>query len=380
MPAVEAKRDWKVGVRAEAYYDNNVSRSSKAVAVTRSLSEDDYVFVPGVTLSFVQPLGRNAAFIDASGGYTFHRYNSELDRQRAKVSGGFAAVLGPCRQVTFGGYDAAQSDLATLDARTSSNLRKTQTIGAGLECQRSQGPGGSIVVQRADSKNSADTVKESDTTTEAATLSIAYSQATLGTISVGASYSQSEFPNRIIPGRPVGDGFFTQSYFLGYRREFGSRLTLSGQGGLSHLKREFAPPGVEQSINTSSYGLDVLYGLGQRIDIEVHASRQLMPSQQVGKTHDKRTSVSGDVSYRAGTRITVTTGVAWQDIESNVDTASALLAVSSAEVRSVYGTLAFRPNELMSFQLNIRYEDRDANLPQFTYTATRVGLSAQTNF
>ena len=34
MPTVEAKRDWKIGVRAETYYDNNISRSNKSVAIS----------------------------------------------------------------------------------------------------------------------------------------------------------------------------------------------------------------------------------------------------------------------------------------------------------------------------------------------------------
>lgn len=379
MPTVEAKRDWQIGVRAEAYYDNNLSRSNKAIADTRDIVPEDYVVVPSATISLVQPFGRQAAFLKGDAGYTFHRYNTQMNRRRGKVNGGFAAVLGPCRQVTFGGYEAAQSDLANLDIGTSSNLRKTSIVGAGLQCARGVGPGGSVTVQRADVKNSAQSVRESDTTTESMSTSLVYARPSLGSFTAGFSYSNTEFPNRIIPGRPVGDGFFSQAYFLGYSRQFGSRLSVSGQGGISHVKREFAPAGVDQSFSAKNYALDVIYGFGERIDLELHAAQAITPSQQVGKTFDKQTSANASIRYQAQ-RFTFSTGYSWQNIDSNVDTAASLLVVTNAEVNAVFGTVSFAPNDKMSLQLNVRYEDRQANLPQFTYTATRIGLSAQASF
>lgn len=380
MPAIKPVREWKVGVRADAFYDSNIARASKALATAQGLEREDYVFTPAATVALVQPFGRQALFLNGDAGYSFYRNNSELSRRRAKLQGGLAAVFGPCRQVTFGGYEAAQSDLASLDATTTENLRQTKSVALGLTCARAVGPGLQMMVQRADTKNSAVRIKESDATTETATLGITYGRPSLGIFTVGANYSSTEFPNRIISGRPVGDGFFVQSYQLGYQREFGSRLSLSAGGGVSHVKREFAPPGVDQSFNSATYSLDVIYGLGTRIDLEVRAARAVTPSQQVGKTFDKRTSADGIIRYRAGNRLSFAGGYSRQDIDSNVDTASQLVAVTSAQVDAVYATVDFKPNETLSLGLEVRHEQRDANLPQFTYTATRLGVRAQASF
>jgi len=380
LPNVQGKREMKFGARVASYYDNNISRSSSTLSSLRNLSRDDYVLTPSVTASIVQPFGRQIAFLKGDVGYSFYRYNSQLDRRRASVSGGVAGMLGPCRPIAFGSYDASQSDLANLDIATTSNLRQQVSVGVGATCARSVGPGASFMVQRADAKNSAAVIKESDATTELASIQLLFSRPSLGTFAAGFNYSGTEYPNRINPGRPVGDGFFTQSYFIGYNRKFGSRLKVSAQGGVTHVKREFSPPGVDQSFNSASYNGDLTYGFGERIEFSATASRAVTPSMQVGKTFDKSTQATAVIRYKAGERLALETGYNWQKTDANADTAAALLVVTNAETNAVFGSVSFSPNDRMSFGLNVRYEEREANLSQFTYTATRVGVSAQTSF
>lgn len=380
MPAIGAKREWTVGARVAGYYDNNVPRSNKDFPQRRPLSREDFVVTPSLTVAVVQPFGRQSLFLNGDAGYTFYRRNSELDRRRATMTGGVASILGPCRQITYGTYDAGQSDLNQLDATTSSNLRETVTVSAGLQCARPLGPGASIMVQRADTKNSARVLRESDATTESAFASISYSRPSLGTFNVGAAYTNTEFPNRINPGRPVGDGFFSQVYNVGYSRAFSSRLSVNGSVGISHVKREFAPPGVSQTFNSTAYNADIVYGLGQRIDFEVRASRAVSPSQQVGKAYDLRTSAEALVRFDPSSRLSFSTGYSWQEVDSNVDTAAALLVVTNSKVDAIFGSVTFKPNNILSLTLDARYEEREANLPEFTYSATRVGVRAQANF
>lgn len=381
MPTAPAgQRVWRVGVRVEGAYDSNISRTSEDVTNVRQLTKDDYILTPNVTAAISQPFGRQVAFLSGDVGYAFYRKNSELDRRRASVNGGVAGILGPCRPMVFGGYDAAQSDLANLNVGTTKNLAEQTRIGVGASCSRGIGPGASFTLQRSETNNSDATVRESNATTEIGTLQLIFARPTLGTFSAGFTHSSTEFPNRINPGRPVGDGFFTQSYFVGYTRNFGSRLKFAGQGGVTHLKREFAPPGVDQSMNSYTYSADVTYGLGDRIEFSASGSRAITPSIAVGKTFDKSTRLGVAASYRAGQRIRLETGYTWQEIDSNVDTAAALLVVTNSQIHTVSGKVAFNANERLSLSLDVRYEDREANLPQFTYNAARIGITAQTSF
>lgn len=380
MPEIGTEREWSVGASAEVSYDTNTSRTEDEFAAVRGIKQEDYVFTPSLTASILQPFGRQAVFLKGNIGYAFHRYNPNLDRRRINLTGGVGGIFGPCQPAAYGTYDASQSDLADLDFGTTENLRETTTVALAVACAPSAGLGGSVLVQRAHSKNSADTVKTSDATVETATLSMGYTQPSLGTVALGFSYTDTEYPNRIIPGRPVGDGFFTQAYFVSYNREFGSRLSVAANVGVIHLKREFAAPGSKQSLSSTSYGLDVVYGLGRRIDLEVRAARSVTPSQQVGKSYDQQTTAEGAIVYRLGTRITLTGGYIWKDTESNADTASSLLVVNSSRVDTVYGSISFAPNDRMSFSLDVRHEEREANPTQFTYSGLRIGLSAQTAF
>jgi hypothetical protein len=380
MPEVGREREWRFGARVDAAYDNNISRSTRALAVLRGVEQEDYLLTPSLTAAVVQPVGRQAIFLNADAGYTFYRRNPQLDKRRAAISGGVSSTLGPCQQLTYASYNAAQSDLANLDLASSENLRQTKGVAASLQCSRPSGLGASLFLQRLDSKNSNITLRESDATTETGSLTLIYDQPSLGNFALAFNYVDTEFPNRILPGRPIGDGVFMQSYTAGYKRELGRRSSISGSAGVTHVKREFAPPGVDLSFTSTAYQLDLLYGLGERIDLEFHAARSVTPSQQVGKTFDKRTVGEAVVRYKLGPRLALTAGYARQEIDSNADTASALVVITNARIDSAYGAVEYAPNQRMTFRLNVRHDERDANLPQFNYSAVRVGLTAQANF
>jgi hypothetical protein len=382
MPAVEfGKRDIKVGVRAAGVYDDNTSRSSKAVAAIRGLQLADYTFTPSGTITLIQPIGPGTVFVTGDGGYVFYKENKQLNSVRASVNGGVLTRLGICQQALTANYRASQNELANIDLGNVKNVQEATTIGAGLQCVTPAGLGGSTFVSRTETTNQASVRRESDTTVETLSLGAQYGRPSLGTLSLNFNFSGTQYPNRIIPQRPVGDGFFTQSYGVGYQRAFGPRLQVGLQAATTHVKREFAPPGVDTSFNTPTFAADVTYGFGPRITITANAARAVVPSQQLGKTYDKNTTYGLSGSFKAGRALSFRGGLQRQDIDSNFDTALLLgQVVTSQRTNSIFGSVTFAPRKLWSVSLDLRHEERKANLPDFNYTSNRVGVTTQASF
>lgn len=381
MPNIAAKRDLRIGLRAAGAYDDNVSRSSKAVAAIRGLQLSDYTFTPAATITLVQPIGPTTVFVSGDGGYVYYKENKQLNSVKASVSGGLLTRLSLCQQAFTASYRASQNELANIDLGSAKNVQEATSIGAGLQCVTPAGLGGSTFVSRTETTNQASIRRSSDTTVETLSLGAQYGRPSLGTFSLNFNYSSTQFPNRITFGRPVGDGFFTQSYGFGYQRAFGTRLQVGAQASTTHVKREFAPPGVDTSFNTPTFAADVTYGFGPRITVQATAARSVVPSQQLGKTYDKTTSYGLAGNFKAGPRLSFRGGLQRQEVDSNVDTSIALgPVISNQRINSIYGSVTYSPGKLWSVSLDVRHDERKANLPDFNYTSNRVGVTTQATF
>ncbi len=382
MPVIEpGKRDLRFGVRATSAYESNVSRSSKAVAALRGLQLEDYTVSPSANVAVLQPIGPATIFLNGDGGYVFYKENTQLNSVRASVNGGVLTKLGICQQAITANYRASQNELANIDLGNVKNVQEATTVGTGVQCATTTGLGGTVFVSRTDTNNQAVTRRSSDTTLRTLSTQLQYGRPSLGTFSVSFAFAGTQFPNRITPGRPVGDGFFTQSYGVGYQRVFGTRLQVGGQAATTHVKREFAPPGVPLSFNTPTYSADVTYGFGPRINVQATATRSVVPSQQLGKTYDKMTAYALVGNYRLGSRLSFRGGVGRQEIDSNLDTSVQVgPVVTSARTNSIYGSVTYAAGKLWSVSLDVRHDERKANLPDFNYTSNRVGVSTQATF
>jgi hypothetical protein len=379
-PTVGAERQWKVDAQVSAFYDTNVSRTSKAAANLRGLEREDYTITPSLRANIVQPIGQQSVFLDALVGYDFHVNNTILDRRRYNLTGGAAAQVGPCRPIAYGIYRAIQSDLAEVDLSTTNNLQTTKGIGAAVQCGRGVGLGGGVAVQRSDLKNSADTLVEQDHTDESLSVSMVYAAPNLVDASLFYNFASTEFPNRLNPGRPVGDGFFTESVGVRLQRRFGSRLNAGGAFSATRLKREFAPAGSKAKINATTYQADVTYRAGTRLTLSVAGIRNIRPSDRPGKLYDIAENLEGRATYRLGSRFTVSGGHIYSDVASNVDSTAVGLVVTNSITNSTFGQFEFRRFGNGTLTFDVRHERRDTNLPTFNYTSTRVGLTAAYSF
>jgi hypothetical protein len=381
MPQIEPKRDWTVDARVSASYDSNISRLAKGIAATRGLTRSDWIVRPSISARLVQPIGQQYLFADGSVGYDFHARNPQQDRQRYQVTAGGGASVGPCRPTAYVNYSAGESDLADLDLGSTRNLVESVGTVAALQCGRAVGLGAMFIAQRVDTKNSADRLVVQDRTQETLSTSVLYGAPNLADIALTWTYSNTEFPNRIIPGRPVGDGFWTQSLGARIQRDFGARLTAGIAGSRVLVKREFSLAGEPLKFNSTTWQGDISYRFGRRIQLNIDALREVRPSGRPGKVLDIVESLEGRVRYRMNPRITVSIGHAYDHVRSNEDTVGfARDVVTNAYTNGTFGAVEFRTPGRLGVTLDVRREDRNTNLPAFNYISTRVGLTTAVSF
>ncbi|HEY0648192.1 hypothetical protein [Phenylobacterium sp.] len=380
VPNVAHERQWNVDARLAAYYETNIAHTGKAVARSRGIVPEDVRITPQIAADIVQPIGQSALFLNGVAGYDFHNRNDRLDRARYQVTGGGTGVIGICRPILYGTYSGLQSDLADLNLVTVENEQVTKGVSAGVQCGRPVGLNGGATVQRFDTKNSADRLVVQDHTAETLFVQLGYGSPNLVNASLFYSYANNEYPNRVIVGRPIGDGFFTETVGLQLQRRFGPRLTTGGSVSATRLKREFAPAGTKQKITATTYAANASYRAGSRLELNMLAAKNVRPSDRPGKLFDVAESLEGSARYRLGGRFNVVLGHVYQDVVSNVDTLQAGLVVTNSRLNATYGQFEVRRVGNGSVTLDVRHERRDTNLPSFNYTSTRVGLITSYSF
>jgi hypothetical protein len=381
LPGAVDGRQLSFAAQGEVVYDTNFARGDDLTAAQRGLSKADTIYRPSLSVTYAQPIGQQGVFLNGSVGYDFHQKNTQRDRGRANVQGGVVGRVGPCAPNVQGAYRIAQSDLDDEDNGRITNLLQTDSAGVGVQCTRGIGPGFSLQVEREHTNNSATSRRPSDHDSKVAAATLFYAHPTLGQASLTWVYMANEFPNRIIPGRPVGDGFFTNSYGISYQRNFGSKLVVGGQYARTTVKREFAPPGSDLKLKSTSYGVNVSYKLGQRIDLQAHATRAVKPSNRPGKLYDIRTNAEASMAYTLGTRYNISAGYGVTDNDSNNDTVPGTKpVVTKSRMDSAFGAIGYKQSDRLSFTLTLRHDDRKADLPDFNYSATRIGLSTSLTF
>lgn len=380
MPNVEARREFTGSFSVRSLYDSNFSRSSSATANQRGVKPKEYSVTPTISVRLVQPIGQQVVYVSGDAGYNFYKENDQLNRIRGQAQGGYVTRLGPCGLFATGSYAAAQSDLALIDSPNIKNLAQSTTIGAGAQCSRGRGLNAGISAQRTETTNSAEVQKQVNATSEVITATLSYGKENVGVLGVSYAYADSELPNRVIPGRATGDGFFTQSLSVTAERQFGSRLYARASAGRSMVKREFSPPGVDAKFSSTTYSAAIDYQLGSRLKLGVVGDRSIVPSARAGKVYDIRTSGRASATYNLGSRFVVGLGHSIEDIKSNTDTSLPLRVITDSRTNSTFGSLRYKQSERASVVLDVSYDDRSANLREFDYTATRVGLSVEVGF
>jgi hypothetical protein len=381
VPVVEAKREMRFGASVAALYDSNISHTSTVTALARGIQPEDEVFTPSALFAITQPVGRNAAFLQGTAGYDFHRVNSRLNRENIDLTGGGLGVLGPCHGTGFGRYAAAQSNLEDLSLGVVQNLTQTSTGGGQVVCGKTRGFNVQMGGEHTQVVNSETRQKQADHRADQAALQVGYTNERLGALAAVFNYSHQDYPSRLTAKGGIGDSYWNNLLGINYTRAFGSKIKVQASAGKMTLKRASAPPGVPLKVTATNYAANLGYKMSNRLEFTLQASRAFQPSNRPGKLFDLVTHTEGTAAYNVGTRITVTLGGFVEEMSSNQDTtAIAGPTPTKSHKNAEYIQFRYRQSERLSALLDLRHEDRNTDLAAFNYSDTRATVTLATSF
>jgi len=359
----------QIDLGAEATYDSNVVHSDAADAAARGLSLADEVFYPNASINIDRPFGRETFFLDGSIGYVFYDHDTLLNRERIDVTGGGAGSVGPCQTTLIGDYSRRQSDLTDIPVNIVQNVEDWETVGLQSECVRTIGFGPALQVSETWEQNSAAQLVAADHQTFTATPSIAYNQPTIGKISLFGSYTDGAFPNRVENG--TEDGYHMYSGGLRYQRRIGARLDGSISVGYAQLDPQFA--GVPH-FRGVTYQADFTYLATSRLLFHLSLDRAPRPSLLYGATYDVNGAYDLDATYKLSQRISLTLGGTAQRRRVEGQGLNPVIENTSDTILGGFGSASVQFRRF-TLSLEYRHQHSDANVPEFTYSENRVGLS-----
>lgn len=369
-----------IGLSALVEHQSNVAQTSKDQAALRGLSLDDTIFTPSASIDIVQPVGRQALFVQGSLGYSFYQNNDELNREQADITGGVRGSVGPCGYSLAGSYARGLSRIDDPTLITDvENIQEVKRVSIDAACARESGIG--LVAGYATdwTTNDLPASQLSDVDTETATLGVQYARPALGTVTLFGTYGETTYPNRIIE-----DGYDLYSVGLSYERRLGARI--EGKGSFAYTRVDsHAPAGLaigsgDDEFETTAYAVELSYRASSRLRFGGSFERAVNPATGIGRNYDITESYEVHADYDMGSRIALSFGAARVERESGGGLALPIIQLTDSTTDAVYGSARYKLSERISFRLTAGHEERSTNAPQFDYTNDRIGVGVDAKF
>jgi hypothetical protein len=366
-------RTTDVRVVTDFVYDSDVLRGRRLLANQRGLVPHDEIIKPALAIDIVRMFGRNSVFVNGAAGYDFYNHDTLLNRERIDAQGGFSSLIHGCKAMVSGGYARHQSNLEDLQLIVTKNTETNELIKFDGDCAKQVGIAPQVSVSEEWMSNSAITRRTVDHNSLVATGALAYSQPALGQMSLFGQFEQTQFPNRIIP---IGNTILEDQYKLyagglRFTHNIGSRI--EGEVSVSYTSLQPNLPGVP-GFNGLTYAIDVSYKPTTRIQTHAAFSRQTEPSNRAGSSYSIGNLYSGDLTYQFGTRIALNAGASYAIRDFVGSQLVGPVFITHEQIKRVFGSLRYDVTRRISCTLHAEQRARNANVAQFSYSATIVGL------
>ncbi|HEX4182359.1 MAG TPA: outer membrane beta-barrel protein [Caulobacteraceae bacterium] len=361
----------------ETAYDTNVTGSGAAVAGLRGLKQDDFIFTPTVLVDVFKNFGRESLFLTGSAGYSAYANNSILNRENLDLAGGGNAQLGLCRATVTGVYDRRQQQLEDITRLSVQDVFSDTSLGVEGACGRSIGFQPTFSFNQTWTNNSQAQLQSSNYTSTGGSGGIAYVTPTFGNLTVFGDYTSTTFGNRSIALGPLQlqDGFDQYGGGVRYSRLLGARI----QGVVSLSYMAVRPFVGSAGFDGPTYSADITYRAGSRLSLHGNVTHDIQPSNVLDSDFYIETKGLVEANYQFSSRLSALLGVSDNDRTFKGPALMPGIDLTHDTLKSVYTTITYSVRKLF-VALDVRYQNRDANLSGFSFPDTRVGLTVGTRF
>jgi hypothetical protein len=218
----------------------------------------------------------------------------------------------------------------------------------------------------------------SDSRTLDARLGAVYAQPVLGQITLYGDYRKTDFPNRTgLGGHGPMDGYDVYSGGLSYDHHIGARLEGSIQVAYTSLQ-PYLPS--EPGFSGPTFAVDINYKASGRLTAHAHADRDTVPSVQINATYTVEQHYITDVTYEVSSRLNLKLGASYLDRRFNGAALVSGANLSHEAQNSYFGSVNLTIGRRFLVSLDLREEDRLANIRAYDYRSTRASLTVTTKF
>ena len=380
-------RSMHVEGSAKAEYDSNVARSSPQAAALLGIRQNDVTYSPTLSVNIIDPIGRQALFLQGSAGYVFHQNNRQLDSEQINLTGGAGVNVGRCGSVLSGGFFRGRSQLEQIAVVTNvTNILEVKRASLGITCATPAGLGLVFTTSYDQGDNSLPQVAVTDFRSTSVSGGILYGRPSTGSVQLLASYTRTDTPNTVFP--TIGsDGYENESIGLQLSRRVGGKIQANATINYSKVNlltpaNAILPPVPPSRSSTGlTYTSVIDYRASSRLQFHGSFNRQIRPSLLIGSSYEIQTSYNARVDYKLGSRIQVGVGA---DLSRDAGQAASAAAVATtltnSEIKGIFASVRYQQSPRIYVVLDARHESRTANLPQFEYTSDRVGLALAVSY
>lgn len=390
-------RGYQLNASLATLYDSNILRLGEGQTARPGAQQSDARFSPVISGNIGLPIGRQQFFVGALAGGDLFVANTQLNRARYAVGGGFNLSAGSrCTGQVAANYTSRQL-LLSEESEVIPNARSTLSYGASATCQSPAGLGAGVTLRQINNGNSAPGREAFNVNSTLISPFISYGRPTLGTFSLTANLNYVSYPKRFIlttEGEVKTDGTNIFSGRFGYQRALGTRLQVGA--GISYLKTNPQPPVIlaedaelgiffpldRPSFSGVGYDFSLVYTPGTRMSGTIYMSRQANASAAVGALYQVSTAFGMDVNYRLGSSFTTGIGGTYniRDYAAGFGSPTEVVPRISDHIGRVYGRITYNPPRLYNISLLVAYQNRDSNPVLYSYNSFSALLSISFDF
>jgi hypothetical protein len=211
-----------------------------------------------------------------------------------------------------------------------------------------------------------------------ATGGVAYRRPIFGSVTLFGDYVKADFPEQFLFGLfPIPEGYQLYGGGARYDKTVGARIL--GELSISYTSLEPISP-LSPAFQGVTYIADLKYSATNRLKVHFNFHRAVNPSNRFGASYYIEREELLEATYDASSRLSLTAGISEANRRFEGPNLNPVLDISDEDDWDFYGSLNFAMTRRLTLGLDVRQEERRANLTEYGYSDTRVGLSLKAHF